>query len=192
MPARAISNRRCCAYGNCVARSSARWARPTISSASCALRSMPASLCLCRALVVRILKSEVELLQAAATFTFSITLRLSKIRMFWNVRARPSRAIRCGLRRNISWPPTQMEPASACEAPLSALSKVVLPEPLGPMMACTMPLGTSRSIPSNASSPPNRRVTPRAVMIGTAVNVRSPGVAAGAKPAMPDLPVPAR
>ncbi len=73
--------------------------------------------------------------QAAATFTFSITLRFSKIRMFWNVRLKPSRATRCGLRRKISFPPMRIEPESACDAPLNALRSVVLPEPFGPMIA---------------------------------------------------------
>src|SRR5262245_47679562 len=81
--------------------------------------------------------------------------------MFWNVRASPSRVRWCGARSSsgVSW--KRMPPASAARIPLTQLSSVVLPEPLGPIRAWTAPASTTRSTPSSTRRPPNDFVTPR-------------------------------
>ena len=48
----------------------------------------------------------------------------------------------------------------------TTLTNVVLPAPLGPRIASTLPWGTVRSSPSTAVTFPNRTVTPQASMSG--------------------------
>src|ERR1700712_2949095 len=50
-----------------------------------------------------------------------------------------------------------MVPEFGCSCPVSWLISVVLPAPLGPMMACSSPFATSSERLSVARMPPNRR-----------------------------------
>src|SRR5689334_9520749 len=52
---------------------------------------------------------------------------------------------------------------------------VVLPAPLGPMMASVSPCATSRSTPSVATRPPNRLRSPRTASSGSATGAGSAG-----------------
>src|SRR3954453_13634305 len=45
--------------------------------------------------------------------------------------------------------------------PVTTLMNVVLPEPLGPIRACTVPRSTARSTLDRAATPPKRLVSPR-------------------------------
>src|SRR5262249_15456901 len=65
--------------------------------------------------------------------------------------------------RVISSPATVTLPSEGTSRPPSKLSKVVLPEPLGPMNATKSPASTSRLSPCSTwiSSPPRRYVFPR-------------------------------
>src|SRR5579872_6384149 len=52
-----------------------------------------------------------------------------------------------------------MLPECGIRCPVSWLISVVLPAPLGPMIACSSPCGTSRVTWSVAMMPPNRRTS---------------------------------
>src|SRR6201992_2659737 len=66
-----------------------------------------------------------------------------------------------------------MLPESGCNCPVSWVIKVVLPAPLGPMMACSSPAATSSDRWSVAAMPPNRR---------TRLSTRSKGSATAQPP----------
>src|SRR3984885_11323442 len=87
--------------------------------------------------------------------------------VIWKVRDTPSRARRCGGRRVISWPSNAIRPAVGGRAPAMALNSVVLPAPLGPMMARRWPRGTVRLTPSTARSASNATTTSESVRIGS-------------------------
>src|SRR5439155_2062734 len=78
----------------------------------------------------------------------------------WNVRPMPSRATRCGGSPRSGVPSNVISPASGRWTPLTQLSSVVLPAPLGPITPSTSPSATSNVTPSSAATPPNRLVTP--------------------------------
>src|SRR5215467_4375191 len=60
----------------------------------------------------------------------------------------------------MSPPAKRMRPASDAISPASCPISVVLPAPLGPMIACSSPFGTTSEIASEATMPPKRRVSP--------------------------------
>src|ERR1700722_1273003 len=60
-----------------------------------------------------------------------------------------------------------MRPAVGGHAPAMALNSVVLPAPLGPMMARRWPRGTVRLTPSTARSASNATTTSESVRIGS-------------------------
>src|SRR5262245_58832222 len=60
----------------------------------------------------------------------------------------------------MSWPAKWIRPASGATSPVNWPISVVLPAPFGPMMACSSPAGTARSMPSEAVTPPKRLVRP--------------------------------
>src|SRR5271165_2702688 len=59
----------------------------------------------------------------------------------------------------MSRPARWMLPECGARCPVSWLISVVLPAPLGPMMACSSPCGTSSVTWSVAMMPPNRRTS---------------------------------
>ena len=74
---------------------------------------------------------------------------------YWNERNSPSwlRSSGASSRRFFPLNVTSPSVTSYEGCPTSTLLSVLLPEPLGPMMACTSPGRTSRSIPFNISLP---------------------------------------
>src|SRR5271155_4020273 len=56
----------------------------------------------------------------------------------------------------MSRPSNVIVPSLGAISPASRLKSVVFPAPFGPMIACSVPLRTSRSTPSTATMPPNR------------------------------------
>src|SRR3954454_2157810 len=73
----------------------------------------------------------------------------------------------------MSWPAKWIAPEFGASCPVSWLISVVLPAPLGPMMACNSPGMTSSDRLSVATRPPNRR---------TRRSTRSSGSATGDPP----------
>src|SRR5208283_3523393 len=61
----------------------------------------------------------------------------------WNVLERPMSDILSGDKPVISAVPRNTRPESGRRSPLTILKRVVLPAPLGPMMACLSPEATS-------------------------------------------------
>ena len=66
---------------------------------------------------------------------FSNTVMRGKIEVIWKLRDRPRRLISCGARLAIDLPLTAIEPEVMGNRPEIRLNSVVLPAPLGPMMA---------------------------------------------------------
>src|SRR5438034_2301526 len=60
----------------------------------------------------------------------------------------------------MSAPSSRMRPASGCSKPATSRRVVVLPQPDGPSRQKNSPPGTSRSIPSTATTSPNRLTSP--------------------------------
>src|SRR6185436_17950892 len=80
---------------------------------------------------------------ATASATLSSTGRLRNSVVTWKVRPRPRRTrTDCGARVTSS-PPSRIWPLLGASAPISMLTKVVLPAPFGPISACRSP-GASR------------------------------------------------
>src|SRR5882757_6262898 len=59
----------------------------------------------------------------------------------------------------MSRPASRIEPECGSNCPVSWLISVVLPAPLGPMIACSSPFATSSETLSVAVMPPNRRTS---------------------------------
>src|SRR5882757_11225496 len=66
---------------------------------------------------------------------------------------------RCFGSRSSLWPATSIRPASKASSPLMQRKRVLLPEPLRPMMATTSPVSTDSETPFSTSSGPNRLCT---------------------------------
>src|SRR5229473_3391903 len=77
----------------------------------------------------------------------------------------------------MSRPARRMVPECGSNCPISWLISVVLPAPLGPMIACNSPFATSSETLSVATMPPNRR---------TSFSTRSRGSAMTQPPEQPD------
>ncbi len=91
-------------------------------------------------------------------------------REVWNVRESPRRArLRAGSAVTSS-PNSSTLPVDGGNSPEIRLNSVVLPAPFGPRMARRSPGRTSRSTSDTATTPPNRRPTPRRRRIGAAVS----------------------
>jgi hypothetical protein len=84
---------------------------------------------------------------------FSNTLRRGKPRAIWNVRTRPTDAIRSGRQPVMSWPSNATVPESGGTTPETQLNKVVLPAPFGPISPVMRPGSTARSTPLSACTP---------------------------------------
>ena len=98
----------------------------------------------------------------AATSTairrFSRTVSSGKISVIWNVRAMPIATRFSGEVRVTSWPWNKMRPEVGGKNPLIRLKNVVLPAPLGPMMARSSPGGTVSETESTATRLPKCRL----------------------------------
>src|SRR5262245_17604563 len=66
-----------------------------------------------------------------------------------------------------------IRPASGRISPASCPISVVLPAPLGPMMACSPPALTSSTMASEATTPPNRLVRP-SILSNASATARAP------------------
>src|SRR5919108_1382996 len=73
----------------------------------------------------------------------------------WNERPMPSRQTSCGATPVMSRPSRITAPASGSRCPVIRLKNVVLPAPLGPMMAAIWPGATVRLTPPTATKPSN-------------------------------------
>src|SRR5882724_5643836 len=60
----------------------------------------------------------------------------------------------------MSRPSKRITPASGAISPVSCPISVLLPAPFGPMMACNSPGGIASEMPSEATTPPKRLVSP--------------------------------
>src|SRR6185312_1818571 len=107
-----------------------------------------------------------------ASATFSSALKSRSTEVIWNERASPSCTRAWIGRRVTSRPRKRMVPESAARPPVSWLTSVVLPAPLGPIRAWISPCFTSIDTLSVASSPPkrftSRSVTSRASVMAEA------------------------
>src|SRR4029453_1190058 len=90
--------------------------------------------------------------ELAPTSTFSKTVSASNGWGIWWVRAMPARHRACGGRRVTSRPAKRTAPRSGRRRPISKLSAVVLPAPLGPMTPSASPSSTARLIPPMTTS----------------------------------------
>src|SRR5262252_4574269 len=88
-----------------------------------------------------------------AAWTFSKTVRRGKMFVRWNERPTPSRQRSCGAMPVTSRPLSFTWPRSGRRWPVIRLKSVVLPAPLGPMMAPMLPRGASRLTPPTATKP---------------------------------------
>src|SRR5262245_33529021 len=88
-----------------------------------------------------------------AAWTFSKTVRRGKMFVRWNERPMPSRQRSCGAMPVTSRPLSFTWPRSGRRWPVIRLKSVVLPAPLGPMMAPMLPRGASRLTPPTATKP---------------------------------------
>src|SRR5262245_47622742 len=77
--------------------------------------------------------------------------------MFWNVRAIPSPTRLCTGVRARSSPRNRIVPEVSGKRPLTRLTVVLLPDPLGPISPTISPSATVRSSPSTARTPPKWR-----------------------------------
>src|SRR6185295_6962677 len=91
---------------------------------------------------------------------FSSTVAPGRILVIWYERARPLWEIRCGGRPATSSPFRTMRPPVGRSTPVTQLKKVLLPAPLGPMMARISPRGTAMLTLLTAVRPPKRMVSP--------------------------------
>src|SRR5579883_2725407 len=91
-----------------------------------------------------------------ASATFSSALKSRSTEVIWNERASPSRTRALVGRRVMSRPRKRIVPASGAKPPVSWLTSVVLPAPLGPISAWISPCCTSIETLSVASRPPKR------------------------------------
>src|SRR5262245_15130258 len=71
----------------------------------------------------------------------------------WNERPMPSRQMSCGARPVTSRPSSTTVPVSGLRWPVTRLKNVVLPAPLGPMMAAIRPRSTFTLTPPTAMKP---------------------------------------
>src|SRR4030095_1536736 len=85
---------------------------------------------------------------------FSYTGRRGKRFVRWNERPMPMRQRSCGAMPVTSRFLKTTRPVSGLTWPVMRLNSVVLPAPLGPMMALIEPVGTGKLTPSTAWKPP--------------------------------------
>src|SRR5579883_1970431 len=96
----------------------------------------------------------------AATRTFSSTVMWRKGRGDWKVRPSPTRAATGAGTPVTSRPPRRTWPASGVSMPVTVLTSVVLPEPLGPISPTISPASTWKVMPRSAWTPPKDLARP--------------------------------
>src|SRR5579883_140289 len=148
--AMASSSRRCSPWLSADAITPARASRPTLASAARAGSPRAGSR---RASAQKRNEWPACACTASATLSRAVTSRKSEV--IWNERARPSMARRSGRSVVMSWPSKKTLPASGAISPASWPISVVLPAPLGPMMACSSPGASESMMSSEAVMPPN-------------------------------------
>src|ERR1700675_2329620 len=92
---------------------------------------------------------------------FSYTVRRGKMFVRWNERPMPMRQRSCGAMPVTSRFLKTTRRVSGLTWPVMRLNSVVLPAPLGPMMALIEPVGTVKLTPSTAWKPPKLLRTSR-------------------------------
>src|SRR5690606_31975608 len=90
----------------------------------------------------------------AGVITFCSTERSEKISGVWKTRATPSWLISWGFLPVRMVPSKMTAPLVGGRRPMITLSRVDLPAPFGPMMACVLPSSTCRSMSARACRPP--------------------------------------
>src|SRR6266403_706936 len=160
----AISSCRCSPWASVPATTSARAPSPTRSSVARAGSRRA------RSALAGVQKRKLWPAWACtARATLSSAVNSGKMLVIWNERARPRRE-RVGPGNPVtSSPANRIVPASGARSPESWPISVVLPAPLGPMIASVSPSATSRSTPSVATRPPKRLVRPRTASSGSAI-----------------------
>src|SRR6266511_1597722 len=124
----------------------------------------------------------------------SSAVRFANSSMFWNIRAMPILAMWWGSMRAMSRPRNRIQPASGRYSPERQLNSEVFPAPLGPMMANSSSLPTSKLTPHTARTPSKLRCTPWTSSRGRSgggsgrVPVSAPTAASG-QPSFPPLVV---
>src|SRR5215468_5024577 len=88
-----------------------------------------------------------------AAWMFSYTVSLGKMFVRWKERPMPRRQRSCGAMPVTSRSLKRTLPASGRRCPVIRLKSVVLPAPLGPMMALIEPRGTEKLTPPTARKP---------------------------------------
>jgi hypothetical protein len=103
--------------------------------------------------------------------TFSNTLRSENSAPLWNSMPMRRRRANSALRdsRCTSSPSIVTRPASGASCPPISLSRVVLPVPLGPMMAVILPRGICRSTPRKISVSPREKCSPSTTTKGVSL-----------------------
>src|SRR3954451_3937113 len=152
--ATASSSSRCSPWLSSETGTSARASSPTRFNADFAASRRCFSL---RALPQK--RNEWPSCACAASATLSIAEKSGSSEVIWNDRASPSRLRRYAGSLVTSRPAKRMVPEFGDNCPVSWLISVVLPAPLGPMIACNSPLMTSSDRLSVAVMPPNRRTS---------------------------------
>src|SRR5215469_5063530 len=111
-----------------------------------------------------------------ASPSVSIGVRSANNWLIWKVRAMPSCTRRCGSRLVIDAPSSRISPPDGRSMPVSRLTRVVLPAPLGPIRAWRAPLRIVIEMALAATMPPNRLsrflVSRTGTMIQTLANCR--------------------
>ncbi len=106
---------------------------------------------------------------STASATFSRTVKSRNSRVTWKLRTRP-RCTRASMPSVVtSSPASTMRPADGASAPVTRLTKVVLPAPLGPIRATRSPSASVSDTSRVTARPPKLRVrcstASRAVMV---------------------------
>ena len=106
-----------------------------------------------------------------ASTMLSCTVSVGNRLVIWKVREMPSCARRCGGSFVYIVTSNMIRPLVGGTIPVIALNSVVLPAPLGPMMARRWPRGTDRLTPSTARSASKATTASVNVRIGSDTNI---------------------
>src|ERR1700704_2854765 len=169
--AMAISSWRCSPWLRAEASVLARWASPTAARPCRAGRRRDSSR---RASARKRKEWPAWACTASATLSRAVNSRSTAV--IWKERANPSRTLACVGRRVTSRPAKWMVPESGLRLPVSWLTKVVLPAPLGPIRAWISPGRTSIETESVAKRPPKRLIRRSVESSGSAMTSPEQGV----------------